>query len=64
VAPASLVKENDGVELLLRLAGELLRMVSGAVASIVQVEPAAVPVLPAVSVAVTWNVCEPSAMPA
>jgi hypothetical protein len=58
VAPASLVKLNDGLELLLGLVGDAVMLAVGAVVSIVQLKLAGVLVLPA-AVAVTWNVCEP-----
>ena len=61
VAPASLVKEKDGLESLLGLLGDAVMVALGAAVSIVQVKLTAGPVLPAVSVALTWSVCEPSA---
>ena len=60
VAPASEVKEKLGAELLLGFVGDAVIEALGAVESIVQVKLAAVPMLPAVSVARTWKVCEPS----
>ena len=62
VASASLAKENAGLALLLGFAGEAVMPAVGAAVSIVQVKLAAVPVLPALSVALTWKVCRPSAM--
>ena len=48
---------------LLGLVGEAVMLAVGATVSTVHVKLAAVPVLPAASVAFTWKVCEPSATP-
>jgi 2C-methyl-D-erythritol 2,4-cyclodiphosphate synthase len=63
VAPASEVKLKLAFALLLGFVGEALIVAVGATVSIVQVELAAVPALPAASTALTWKVCEPSARP-
>jgi len=61
VAPASLVKLKDGLELVLGLLGDAVMVAVGAAVSIVQLKLATGLVLPALSVALTWKVCEPSA---
>jgi Na+/proline symporter len=61
VAPASEVNEKLGADELLGFVGCAVIVAVGAVESIVHVYEAAVPVLPAVSLARTWKVCEPSA---
>jgi hypothetical protein len=64
VAPASDVKLKLAAALLLGFVGDAEIVAVGATVSIVHVKLAAVPALPAASVALTWNVCEPSARPA
>jgi hypothetical protein len=61
VAPASDVKLKLGAAELLGFVGDAEIVAVGATVSIVQVELAALPALPAASTAFTWNVCEPSA---
>jgi len=63
VAPASELKLKLGADELLGFVGDAVMLAAGATVSTVQVELAAAPVLPAASVAFTWNVCEPSARP-
>jgi hypothetical protein len=63
VAPASEVKLKLAVAELLGLVGDALIVAVGAVVSIVHVELAEAPVLPAASVAWTWNVWLPSPSP-
>ncbi len=64
-APPSFdVNVNVGVASLVGPLGPLLIVVSGSTVSTVQVREAGLPsVLPAASVARTWNVCEPCARP-
>jgi hypothetical protein len=57
------VKLKVAFALLLGFVGAAEIVVAGATVSIVHVELAAAPALPAASVALTWKVCEPSARP-
>ena len=62
-ASSSAVNANSASADLLSLGGEAVMVVAGAVVSTVHVRVAALPWLPAASVARTWKVCSPSARP-